>query len=93
MLTRYVDEIIGGHQCGLRQERSTTDKIFSIFQILRKLEYNGAVYRLGLFKYFKQAYDSVKRKVFFNILIQFVIPMRQVRLFKIVSYGNYSKVV
>jgi hypothetical protein len=40
-LTPYADEIIGAHQCGFRRNRSTTDQIFCIRQILeKKREYN-----------------------------------------------------
>jgi hypothetical protein len=35
-LSPYVDEIIGNHQCGFRRNRSTTDQIFCIRQILGK---------------------------------------------------------
>jgi hypothetical protein len=35
-LSRYIDEIIGNHQCGFRRNRSTADQIFSIRQILEK---------------------------------------------------------
>jgi hypothetical protein len=35
-LTPYVEEIIGDHQCGFRLNRSTTDQIFCIRQILEK---------------------------------------------------------
>jgi hypothetical protein len=35
-LSPYVDEIIGDHQCGFRRNRSTTDQIFCIRQILEK---------------------------------------------------------
>jgi hypothetical protein len=33
-LVPYTDEIIGDHQCGFRRNRSTTDQIFCIHQIL-----------------------------------------------------------
>jgi hypothetical protein len=36
MLIPYADEIIGDHQCGFRRNRSTTDQIFYIRQILEK---------------------------------------------------------
>jgi hypothetical protein len=40
-LVPYIDEIIGDHQCGFRRNRSTTDQIFCIRQILdKKWEYN-----------------------------------------------------
>jgi hypothetical protein len=35
-LSPYIDEIIGDHQCGFRCNRSTTDQIFCIRQILEK---------------------------------------------------------
>jgi hypothetical protein len=35
-LTPYAEEIIGDHQCDFRRNRSTTDHIFSIRQILAK---------------------------------------------------------
>jgi len=60
--TPYTEEIIGDHQCGFRRNRSTTDYIFCIRQILeKKWEYNEAVHQL--FIDFKKAYDSVRREV------------------------------
>jgi hypothetical protein len=47
-LIPYADKIIGDHQCGFRHNRSTTDQIFYIHQILeKKWEYNGiyGIYR------------------------------------------------
>jgi hypothetical protein len=43
-LTPYVDEIVGDHHCGFRRNRSTTDQIFCIRQILEK---NGS--KMGLY--------------------------------------------
>jgi hypothetical protein len=45
-LTPYVKEVIGDHQCGFRPNRSTTDQIFHIRQILEKRKYNGTVHQL-----------------------------------------------
>jgi hypothetical protein len=41
---------------------------------------------------FKEAYDSVRREVLYNILIQFGIPMKQVRLIKMCLNKAYNKV-
>jgi hypothetical protein len=41
-LVPYIDEIIEEHQCGFRRNRSTTDQIFCIRQILEK---NGSTMR------------------------------------------------
>jgi hypothetical protein len=55
-------------QCGFRRNRSTTDQIFCIRQILEeKWEYNEKLHQL--FMDFKKAYDSVRREVLHNILI------------------------
>jgi len=70
----YAEEIIVHHQCGFQHNRSlTTDHIFRIRQILeKKWEYKEAVHQL--FIDFKKAYDSGRREVLYNILIEFGIP-------------------
>jgi hypothetical protein len=42
---------------------------------------------------FKKAYDSVRREVLFNILIESGIPMKLVRLIKMCLNGTYSIVL
>ena len=82
-LTPYAEEIIGDHQCRFRCNKSTIDHIFCIHPILlKKWEYNKAVHQL--FIDFKKSYDSVRREVLYNILIEFGIPMKLVRLIKCV---------
>jgi hypothetical protein len=41
---------------------------------------------------FKKAYDSVRRKILYNILIEFGVPMKLVRLIKMFLNETYSKV-
>ncbi|KAJ4426412.1 hypothetical protein ANN_27226 [Periplaneta americana] len=90
-LTPYVDEIIGDHQCGFRRNRSTIDQIFCIRQIMeKKWEYKGTVHQL--FIDFKKAYDSVKIEVLYDILIEFGIPKKLVRLIKMCLSETYSRV-
>jgi len=89
-LTRYGEEIVGDHQCGFRC-RSTTDHIFCIRQILeKKWEYNEAVHHL--FINFKEAYESIRRDFLYNILIEFGIPMKPVRLIKMCVTEMYSRI-
>jgi hypothetical protein len=58
----YVDEIVGDHQCEFWCNRSTTDQIFCIRQILeRKWEYNEIVRHL--FMNFKKVYNLVRREL------------------------------
>jgi hypothetical protein len=85
----YIDEIIWDHQCGLRCERS--DQIFCIRQILeKKWEYNETIHQL--FIDFKKVFDSVRREVLYNILIEFGVPMKLVRLIKMCLNETYIKV-
>jgi hypothetical protein len=75
----YTDYITEGHQCGFRRNRSTTDQNFCIHQILEtKLEENQTVHQL--FIDFKKAYDSVKREVLYNIVTEFGVAKKLVRL-------------
>jgi sorting nexin-29 len=90
-LTPYADEIIGDNQCGFRRNRSTTDQIYYIRQILeKKWEYNGTVHQL--FINFKKAYDSVRREVLYNILFEFRILKKLVRLIQMCLNETYSTV-
>jgi uncharacterized membrane protein YgcG len=51
--------------------------LFCIHQILeKKWEYNKTVHQL--FTDFKKAYDSIRREVLHNILIEFGVPMKLV---------------
>jgi hypothetical protein len=60
--------------------RSTTDQIFCIRQILQtKWEYNETVHQL--FIDFKKAYDSVRREVC-TIFSEFGVPMKLVCVLK-----------
>jgi len=58
-----------------------TNHIFCICQILqKKWEYNEAVHQLLID--FKKAYDEFRREVLFDILIEFDISMKLVKLIK-----------
>jgi hypothetical protein len=84
-------EIIEDHQCGFWRNRSTSDQIVYIQQILgKKWEYNGTVHQL--FIDFKKAYDSVRREVLYNILIEFGIFRKLVVLIQICLNETYSRV-
>jgi hypothetical protein len=67
------------------------DQIICIRQILdKKWEYNETLHQL--FIDFKKAHDSVSGEVLYNILIEFGVPMKLVRLIKMCLYETYSKV-
>jgi len=90
-LTPYSEEIIGDLQCGFRRSRSNTDHIFCVHQILeKKWECKEVVFQL--FIEYKKAYDSVRREVLLNILIEFGIHRKMVRLMKMCLTETYSGV-
>jgi hypothetical protein len=66
-------------------------RFFCICQILQeKWEYNETVHQL--FIDFKKAYDTVRRDVLCDILIEFGVPMKLVRLIEMCLNETYSKV-
>lgn len=78
-LIPYADEIIGEYQCGFCTDRSTSDQIFSIRQILEKCkEFNVDTHHL--FVDFKAAYDSVNRPRLWDIMEEFGIPKKLINL-------------
>jgi hypothetical protein len=81
-LSLYRDEVVDYHQRGIKHS--------STCQILEKtFEYNETVHQL--FMDFKKAYDSVRREVLYNILIEFRLSMKLVRLIKMCLNEMYSK--
>jgi hypothetical protein len=64
--------------------------MFCISQILEKNWECGTV--LKIFIDFKKAYDSVRREVLYNILIEFGVSMKLSRLIKMCLNKTYSKV-
>jgi hypothetical protein len=90
-LTPYAYEIIGNHQCRFQHNRSRIDQIFCIWLILeKKWEYNGTVHQL--FIDIKKAYDSVRREVLYNILIEFGVPRKLAWLIQMCLNKTYSTV-
>ena len=55
----------------------------------KKWEYDGTIHQL--FIDFKNSYDSVKREVLYNILTEFGIPKKLVRLIKMCLSETYSR--
>jgi hypothetical protein len=90
-LNPYIYEVTGDYQCGFRRNRSTTDQIFCIHQILeKKWEFSETVRQL--FIDLKKAYDLVRREVSYSIFIEFGVPMNLLRLIKMCLNEMFSKV-
>ena len=88
MSTPYAEEIIGDHQRGFRRHRSTMI-IYSTFVKYLKKECE-AVHQL--FTHFKKVYDSDRREVLYNILVESGITMKLVRLIKMYLNETYITV-
>ena len=87
----YAERIIGEYQGGFRPGRSTTDQLFTVKLLLQKCwEYNIDVYQI--FVDFKQAYDSIDRSVLYNIMLNFGIPAKLVRLTRMTMTNTVSQV-
>jgi hypothetical protein len=86
-LSPYIDEIIEDHQCGFRRNRSTTDQILHSSHTGEKMgiqrDSTSAID-------FKNAYDSVRRKVLYNILVESGVFMKLVRLIKMCLNETYN---
>ena len=65
--------------------------IYSAFAQYIKKGYNEAMHQL--FIDFKKAYDSVRREVLYNILIEFDVPMKLVRLLEMCLNETYSRIL
>jgi sorting nexin-29 len=87
----YFEEIIGYYQCGFRKDRSTTDQIFCLRMILEKAwEYKVDIHQLYIG--YKQAYDTINRAELVEIMKEFGIQMKLVRLVKMTLANTYSNV-
>jgi hypothetical protein len=86
-----MDENVGDYQRGFQGNISTTDHIFYILQILEeRCEYNETAHQL--LKDFKKGYDSIRREVLDNILIDFGVPIKLMRLVKMCLNTTHNRV-
>lgn len=98
-LVSYIERAIGDYQCGFRQNRSVTDQIFTLKQIMNhSFDHNLPLHIL--FIDFKQAYDSIKKRKLIEAMESLQVPEKLVRLTdmtlkqtecKIVLKGRVSK--
>jgi hypothetical protein len=90
-LTAYIVEIIGYNRYGFGCNKSTTDQIFWICQILeKKWEYYETVYQL--YVDFKEACHLVRREVLYSIFIDCGMPTKLVSPMKMCLNETYIKV-
>jgi len=86
-----AEEILGDYQGGFRPNRSTTDQIFSLRQIIEKSwEFNKSI--CILFVDFKKAYDSVHRHSLINILKELKFPNKLIKLIEATLQNTEIKI-
>ena len=78
-LEPYAEDCTGDYQAGFRADRSTSDQIFAIRQILEKTrEFNIETHHL--FIDFKAAYDTINRMEMLKIMKELSFPTKLIRL-------------
>ena len=86
-LKPYTEQELGEYQCGFRHNRSTTDHIHTVRQLMEKYyEYDKTLYQL--FVDFRQAYDSVHRPSLWHIMAELNIPAKLISLIKTCYIGS-----
>jgi hypothetical protein len=81
-LSPYIMKLLGITSVRFDVTERRLIRIFAFFRYWRKKwEYNETVHQL--FIDFKRSYDSVRREVLYNILIEFRVPKKLDRLIKI----------
>ena len=80
-IKKGVDNILRKEQAGFRENRSTTDQIFTLRNILEQVnEWNAILYTH--FIDFEKAFDSVHRESLWNIMSMYGIPEELIILVK-----------
>jgi hypothetical protein len=76
---KATERITGGYQCGFRPDKSTTDQLFIVRQIMEKNWGHGLDLHM-LFVDFKQAFDSVNRRKLLEEMNAMGISQKLIRL-------------
>jgi sorting nexin-29 len=82
-MKRYSEDLLEEYQCGFRLQRSTTDQIFIIRQVMEKFyEHECDLYML--FIDFRQAFDSIRREELYTALKEMKIPGKLIILVQLI---------
>jgi len=87
----YAEECLGEYQRGFRKGKSAVEQLSMIGQIIeKKYEYRQDFWQI--FVDFRKAYDSIHRESLYNIMEEFGIPNKLVKLTKMCMEGTKYQV-
>jgi len=90
-LKKTTENLLGEYQCGFRKNRSTSDQIFIIRQMIEKhYEHNQDLHML--FVDFKQAFGSIDRYRLYQVMEDMKIPHKVIRLVKMTMKNTTARV-
>ena len=90
-LKKMTENVLGDYQCGFHKNRSTSDQIFIIRQMIEKhYEHNQDLYML--FVDFKQAFDSIDRYKLYQVMEDMKIPHKLIRLVRMTMKNTTARV-
>uniref|UniRef100_A0A8D9DTK6 Craniofacial development protein 2 n=1 Tax=Cacopsylla melanoneura TaxID=428564 RepID=A0A8D9DTK6_9HEMI len=90
-LKEITETKIGEYQCGFRRNKSTSDQIFVIRQIMEKCNEHDIDLHI-LFIDFKQAFDNVRRPKLIEALEDLDVPRKLTRLIMMTMDGSNAQV-
>jgi len=90
-ISPFAENIIGNYQCDFWKNRSTTNQIFMLRQILEKRKEFG-IETYHSFIDFKSTYDTLKRDQLYNAKGEFNIPNKLTRLMQMTMENTKSQV-
>ena len=74
-ISPFAENIIGNYQCGFRKNRSTTNQIFTLRQVLEKTK-EFVIETHRLFVDFKSAYGAINRGQLYNAISGLNVPSK-----------------
>jgi sorting nexin-29 len=90
-LKKITENLLGEYQCGFRKNRSTSDQIFTIRQMIEKhYEHNHDLHML--FVDFKRAFDSIDRYKLYQVMEDMNISHKLIRLVKMTMKNTTERV-
>ena len=89
-LKKITENVLGEYQRCFRKNRSTSDQIFIIRQIMKKHYEHKDLYML--FVDFKQAFDSIDRYKLYQVMEDMKVPYKLITMVKMTMKNTTARV-